>query len=228
LASSGTYLFAPSQADFVVQAYGRCGVKRTELEAEHMVDAGIAANLLLEEWSNDQPRLWKVDLYPLALTTPTATYTLPAETILPLSIYISTTLSGVTTDRILNPISAEDYAAYPNKGNLSRPSVYWFDRLIIPTITFYQTPDVNTYTANILRVKHIQDANAVMGQTPDLPRRFRPAFVSGLAARLAETYAPDRYDALEKRHVERLAKATSQDQENADLRITPDLSGYFR
>lgn len=229
MTSSGTFTFNPSIADLVVQALLRAGVKRAAIEPEHMADARMCANLLLEEWANDQPRLWTVDLYPLALTATIASYNLPVETILTLDVYISKTVSGVTTDRLLFPISRTDYAGYPNKATTSVPSVYWFNRQIIPTITFYQTPDANgPYTANIYRVRHIQDANPTMGQTPDLPRRFLPAFAAGLAARLSEIYAPDRYDALEARHQTLLGKATSQDQENAAITIQPDLSSYFR
>lgn len=229
MASSGTFNYSPSVADAVVQAFLRCGVKRTALEAEHMADARQCANMLLEEWSNDQPRLWTVDLYSQLLSATVASYTLPAETILTLDVYVSTTVSGVTTDRLLYPVSRTDYASYPNKATQAPPSVYWFNRLIIPTITFYQTPDANgPYTAKIYRVRHIQDANPTMGQTPDLPKRFIPAFTAGLAARLSEIYAPDRYDALEARHKERLGKATSQDQENAAIKIRPDFSGYYR
>lgn len=229
MTSSGTFNFNPSVTDVSVQALLRCGVKRTAIEPEHMADARFCANMVLKEWANDQPRLWTVDLYSQVLSSTVASYTLPAETILTLDVYLSTTVSGVTTDKLLYPISRTDYASYPNKANLAPPSVYWFNRQIIPTITFYQTPDANgPYTAKIYRVRHIQDANPTMGQTPDLPQRFLPAFTAGLAARLSEIYAPDRYDALETRHKERLGKATNQDQENAPITIQLDLSSYFR
>lgn len=229
MTSSQTTLFAPSVADLMVQAYQRCLVKPSALTPQHLADGRLNANLLLAEWSNQQPHLWKVDLYDLALLADTAEYLLPAVTILTLDVYLRQEQNGSVVDRLIYPISRDDYASYPNKDMTAPPAVYWFDRLITPKITFYPTPDLDlTYTCRIYRVIQTDDANPAGAQTPDMPLRFQAAFVSGLAARLAETYAPEMYEKLEQRHKERYASAIIQDQEVANWELYPGISDFFR
>ena len=65
--TSGTYNFAPSLGEVVLNAYARIGVRRTEIEQTHLDDARIEANLLLAKISNQQPNLWTVDQQALPL-----------------------------------------------------------------------------------------------------------------------------------------------------------------
>lgn len=229
MVSSGTFLFDPSVADMVVHAYLHCQVKRSQLTPEHMIDARMCANLLLAEWENVQPKLWTVEMHSELLVQGTPTYVMPPQLILPLDVYISTTIGGQVNDRICYPVSRSDYVAYPNKLQEGAPSVYWCNRQIIPEISFYLTPDGNgPYTAKVWHVRQIEDANATAAETLDLARRFQPAFLYGLAARLANIYQPSRFDSLEMAHQRLLTQATSQDQENADIQLSPILSSYFR
>lgn len=231
MATSGTTAFELSEADAVITAYGRCGVKRPALTPEHMIDARTNANLLLAEWENIQPHLWKVDAdpFPLPLVQGINTYELPASTILCLDIVLTTVIGGELNDRSLFPVSRTDFASYPVKSTEGPPNVYWFNRQAVPKISFYATPDARgPYTANIYRVTQFEDANVRGAETADVVRRFLPAFVSGLAARLSETYAATLYDALEKRHQERFQSAIIQDQEDSPLTVAPELSSYFR
>jgi hypothetical protein len=231
MATSGTTAFELSEADAVIQAYGRCGVKRPALTPEHMVDARVNANLLLAEWENSQPHLWKVDAEPfdLPLVQGQATYILPPDTIVALDVYLTKTVNGITTDRTLFPVSRSDYATYPNKEQQAPPNVYWFNRQEVPQISFYATPDANgPYTAKLYRVTQFEDVRLRGAETADVVRRFLPAFVSGLAARLSEIYAPTLFDALEARHQSRFQAAIIQDQEDSPLTVAPALASYFR
>lgn len=231
MATSGTTAFELSEADAVIQAYGRCQIKRPALGPEHMIDARVNANLLLAEWENIQPHLWKVDAEPfdLPLEKGKATYILPSDTIVALDVYLTKTVNGITTDRTLFPVSRSDYATYPNKEQEAPPNVYWFNRQAVPQISFYCTPDANgPYHAKLYRVTQFEDVKLRGSETADVVRRFMPAFVAGLAARLSETYAPTLYDALEKRHQDRFQSGIVQDQEDSPLTVAPALASYFR
>ena len=46
-------------------------------------------------------------------------------------------------DFYLYPISRTEYAAQPDKESQARPTTFWFDRLVPPVLTFWQTPDSN-------------------------------------------------------------------------------------
>src|SRR3954466_15459808 len=138
--TSGTYLFAPSLGEVVLNAFSRIGVRRTEILQTHLSDARMEANLLLAKISNLQPNLWSVDLQALPLLQGAATYTVPAETVMILDAYIRYG-SSVLVDRSIYPVSRSEYSTYSDKATQAFPTIYWFDRLISPTITLWPTPD---------------------------------------------------------------------------------------
>ena len=158
MTTSGTFSYNPSLGEQGQIAFGRIGVRRTELTPAHMADLRTAANDLLAEWSNMTPNLWEVGLQTTSLVQGTATYTVAAETVMVLDLYIST--GTPATDRLIFPISRSEYASYPNKTQQGFPTVFWFDRLVTPTITLWPVPDGNgPYTMNYYTVRQTQDAN---------------------------------------------------------------------
>lgn len=229
MASSGTYLFNPSVADLVQNAYGRIGIRRTSILAEHMTDARMESNLLLQEFNNRGVNLWTVDLQTIACVQGTATYNVDATTITVLDAYITTGTGQNTIDRIISSISRSDYAAIPNKQQQGLPTVFWYDRLIQPTITLWEVPDNNgPYTLSFYRFRQIQDSTIAGGVTPELPLRWVDAFTAALSARLARIWAPPML-AEAKSEAERTWQiAASQDTENAGFYIMPGIDSYYR
>lgn len=227
MTSSGNYSFSLSNASIAVAAYARIQVRRTEFLAQHMQDAYQEFNLLLSSLSNQQVNLWSVDLVSLPLVAGTATYPVDASTVMVLDAYLS--YGSPTTDRLIFPISRTEYASYPNKTDQGVPSVFWFDRLISPTLTFWLVPDANsTYTVNYYRCRQIQDANLPNGETPNVPYRFLDALVAGLAHRLARIYKPE-LEAIRAADADKAwSIAATNDVENVAMNITPGISGYFR
>lgn len=226
---SGTYNFAPSGAEFILVAFGRIQVRPSEITQSHMFNARMALNLLLSEFSNEQPNLWEVDLQTLPLTQGTATYSLPAATVMILDLYINTGGNTSTSnDRYLWPVSRTEYASYSNKTQQGVPTVYWYDRLISQSITFYLVPDGNgPYTAKFYSVRQTQDADVSNGQNVEIPYRFYEAYCAGLAWKLAEIYRPELEDKLFLRYTRALAIAQTQDTENVPMIIAPGVGGYF-
>lgn len=228
IATSSTYNFAPSGAEFVLAAFGRIQVRPTELTPTHMFTARMALNLILSEMSNEQPNLWEVGLQTQALTQGTATYTLNANTVMILDLYIETGSGTTLTDRYLWPVSRTEYASYTNKTTQSPPTVYWFNRQTTPTITFYPVPDGNgPYTAKFYTVRQTQDADVSNGQNVELPYRFYEMYTAGVAWKLSETYAPQLEDKMLAKYERAKMIAYKQDEENVPLNIIPGLSGYF-
>jgi len=226
-----TFEFSPTIAELVLNAYSRIGIRRTALTAEHMVDSRIECNLLQAEWSNQLVNLFTVDLQSHPLVQGQGTYVLPTETIAILDAYISIqdTSAGTETDRIIMPISRSDYASYPNKADQGTPSVFWFDRLNSPTITFWTVPDDGgPYVLRYYRCRQIADAALENGAYPDVPYRWVDAWVAGLASRLARLHAPERLQEAQAEAVRTWTLAATADVENVPLRIIPGLSGYFR
>ena len=225
--TSGTYNFAPSAGEIVLNAFGKVQVRPSEITQNHMFTARMALNELLSEFSNLQPNLWEVSLQQIPLVQGSATYTVPAETVMILDLYIS--YGSPTVDRYLYPISRSEYASYAVKTTQGTPSVYWFDRLISPQVTFYLVPDGNgPYIAKYYSVRQTQDADVANGQNVEVPYRFFGAYIAGLAWKLSETYAPALENKLFARYQRALAIAQTQDTENVALYITPSVGGYWR
>ena len=226
MATTGTYAWNPSLGSIGAYALGRCDVRRTAIMAEHLSDVAIAANLVLSGWSNSQPNLWTVKLTPVSLTQGNpGPYVLPADVVLVLDCYISTTAG----DRVIYPVSRSEYAAFPIKTTQDPPTVYWLDRVVPPTLTVYPAPDGNgPYTLNYYAVHQDQDAALGASAGLDLPYRYFKAFSDALAAELAPTYAPDKVPMLGTLAAQSKTAADEQDREATPIFIVPALSGYYR
>lgn len=230
MTSSGTYSFSLSVGDGVLAAFERCQVRAPSLRQEHMLTARRETNLLFSEWSNKSPNLWKVELDTINMVQGTATYSLPAKTVMVLDAYRALN-SGTSsqTNIYMTPISRTEYSSYATPETQGPPTVFWFDRTISPTVTFYPTPDGNgPYVWNYYACVQIQDANLAGGETPDIPYLWLDAMVAGQAHRFSRIYAPQ-LEAIRKADAkEAWDIAATQNVENVNLSIAPSLSMYYR
>jgi len=230
MATSGTYTFNPSLGELVLYAFNLCGVRNTALLQEHFESARMASNLMLSRWSNQGVNLWKVDLVTTALTTGTSTYSVDADTVVILDAYVTTDQSGADIDRIIMPISRTEYASYPNKEQQGFPTVFWFDRLLSPTVTIWPVPNTSTGPQYLkyYRVRRIEDSALTNGQQIDIPYLWLECFAYGLAQRLAMIWAPEKVQILKPMADEAYAIAAEQNVETAQQYISPMVSSYFR
>lgn len=227
--TSGAYNFLPSGGDLVLYAFGRCGLRGPQIQAEHMRDARTAANMILSDWANDQPNLWTVDLQTVACVYGQAEYSVPGNTILILDAFLRmNATSQVPIDLYMSPISRTEWAAFPNKTTPGRPTVYWFDRLISPNVTIWQPPSDATWEFCYYRVRQIQDLNLANAQQPEIPYVFLKAFSDALSAELAVIYAPERAVALATAAAGSYKRALEMNSERAPLALIPGISGYYR
>lgn len=230
MTTSGTYNYNPSIGEVVLYAFNLCQVRSTSIVQEHLNSARQAMNMMLSRWSNMGVNLWKVDTETITLLDGVSTYSVPADTVMILDMYARTPSGTTNTDRIMMPISRSEYASYPNKLQEGFPTVFWFDRLISPTVTIWPVPDGsgNPTTITYYRVTQIQDANLPGGETIDVPYRWLDAFSSGLAYYLSRIWQPQLSGQLKQDADEAYSIAASQDTENVSVYISPMIAGYFR
>ena len=140
-----------------------------------------------------------------------------------LEAYVSTaqTVTETTNDISLDKIDRSAYAALPNKGQRGQPSQYYVNRQINPTISLYLTPDLGNYTyLKYYYMKRIQDAGAY-SNTTDLPFRFLPCMVSGLAFYLSMKINQKLTDTLRLYYEDDLQRALQEDGQRTSLFISP-------
>lgn len=230
MTTSGTYAYNPSIGEVVLYAFNLCQIRSTSIVQEHLNSARQAMNMLLSRWSNLGVNLWKVDTVTITLSAGVSTYSVPSDTVMILDMYARTPSGSMNTDRIMMPISRSEYASYPNKTQQGFPTVFWFDRLISPTVTIWPVPDGsgNPSTITYYRVTQIQDANLPGGETIDVPYRWLDAFANGLAYYLARIWQPQLVGQLKQEADEAYAIAANQDTENVSVYISPMIAPYFR
>jgi hypothetical protein len=230
MATSGTYAFNPGLGEITLYAYNLIGVRNTAVLQEHMEAARMATNMMLARWANQGVNLWKVDLVTTPLVTGQATYSVDAKTVVILDAYVQNDDSGANIDRIILPISRTEYASYPNKEQQGYPTVFWFDRLLSPTVTLWPVPNTDNGPQSLkyYRVTQIQDAGLQNGQTVDIPYLWLEAFAYGLALRLAQIWRPEFVMTMKPFADESYQIAADQNVETAQQYISPMISGYFR
>jgi hypothetical protein len=235
--TTGTYAYAPSAADLVINAFGQCQIRRQELTPQHLQDALECFQLLMVDVSNRNPNQWALEIVSQPLTSGVAAYTLPGRTLAIAIAYIDTVSGGVTTSRVIGPISATEYAALANKGQQGPVTTYWFSLLNPPVITLNPVPDAAvSYTLRMVTFRQQQDIDITGGQGVDSPYRFLDAIANGLAWKLARLYpdklikarGPGAIAELKTDYEQAFQLAAAQDQEDVPIFITPGLSGYYR
>jgi hypothetical protein len=230
MATSGTYTFNPGLGELTLYAYNLIGVRNTAVLQEHMEAARMASNMMLARWSNQGVNLWAVDLITTPLVTDQATYSVDANTVMILDAYVQSDDSGANIDRIILPVSRTEYASYPNKEQQGFPTVFWFDRLLSPTVTLWPVPNTDNGPQSLkyYRVRRLQDSNLQNGQQVEIPYLWLEAFAYGLAYRLAQIWSPAIAQTIKPMADESYQIAADQNVETAQQYISPMISGYYR
>jgi hypothetical protein len=224
MATSGTTAFNLDLTELVEEAFERCGA---ELRSGYdLKTARRSLNLLFADWANRGINLWTVAQSSITLVPGTATYNLPADTVDLLEHVIRTGAGSASTqaDLSITRISVSTYATIPNKLTQARPIQVYINRQApIPNVTVWPIPDASQpYTFVYWYLRRIQDAGTGVN-TMDVPFRFIPCMVAGLAYYLA-LKLPDglqRLDTLKAQYDEAWDLASSEDREKAAIRLVP-------
>ena len=226
MATSGTATFNPEIVEIVEEAYERCGL---ELRSGYdLKTARRSLDIMAAEWSNKGINLWTVESGTLSLTTGTATYTLPADTIDLLETVIRTGSGSNQQDLSINRISVSTYATIPNKNNQGRPIQIYVDRQATPKVSVWPTPDSSTtYTLAYWRLRRIEDAGRAGSNTYDVPSRFIPCLVAGLAYHIAikrPEVGLDRVTFLKAAYDEQFTLAADEDRDKSSINFAPNIT----
>jgi len=231
--TSGTTVFDKNFSidEIIEEAYERIGIN--ELYGQLLKSARRSLNVLFQEWSNRGLHYWEVETNNLTLVSGQSTYTMYRSTDDGTSD--ATAIYGVddileasyrnasSVDSPLTKISRSEYQALSNKTSTGQPTQYFVQRFIDKvTITLYLTPGSSEAgnTIAYYYVKRIQDVGDYTNAT-DVPYRFVPCMLSGLAYYLSVKYAPQRTQELKLLYEDELQRALQEDGSSSSSYITP-------
>jgi hypothetical protein len=201
------------------EAFERAG---SELKSGYDMRSGIRSfNLLMAEWANRGLNLWTIEQDTQALTAGTATYNLSANTVDVIDVALR---NADNTDLLLQRMSVGEYASLPDKASPGRPSSYYIQRAVsdTPAITLWQVPDSSSYSLVYWRMRRIQEAGAAQN-TADVPFRFIPPLVAGLAFMISVKKNPVVAPQLKLLYDEAWNDAADEDRDRASITFYPDL-----
>jgi hypothetical protein len=230
---SGTSTFNLDLNNLVEEAFERCG---SELRTGYdLKTARRSLNLLTIEWANRGINLWTVEQGSIPLVQGQITYDLPVDTIDLLDHVVRTGTGQNQTDINITRISESTYITIPNKNAQGRPIQVWINRqsgasyptgIKNPQVNVWPAPEQsNYYTLFYYRLRRIQDAGEGGSHMQDIPFRFLPAMVAGLAYHLSLKIpeAFPRIEMLKAIYEETYQQAADEDREKAALRLAPRM-----
>lgn len=234
MTTSGTTVFNLDMIEAIEEAFERAGLESRS--GYEMRTARRSINLMFADWANRGVNLWTIEERTQALTYNVATYDLTATSGNDIVDVIEQVLqlpegSGVNTKRLnMTRVSISTQATRTNPNIQGRPVEVWYDRRVDSvTAHIWPLPDASgSYTLIYTVLKRMDDAGDFTN-TADMPFRFLPAFISGLAFMIAEKKQqanPDLISRLAQRYDQDWERAASEDREKATLSIVPRGSSY--
>ena len=134
-------------------------------------------------------------------------------------------VKSTSVDTPMTRISRSQYQGFSNKTSEGLPTQYWVQRFIDKvTMTLYLTPGAaqDGNYINFYYTKRIDDVGAYTNAT-DVPYRFVPCMIMGLAYYLAIKYAPQRVQELKLLYEDELKRAESEDGSSNSTYISPKI-----
>ena len=239
--TSGTVTFDKTFAvdEIIQEAYERLGMQASS--GYELRTARRSLNILFQEWGNRGIHYWEVGEANIDLIEGQSEYnffrssgdgtsavTNPADTYGVADVLESTLRSNRTqttqTDSSLTKISRATYSALSSKLSKGTPAQFFVQRFVDKTtITIYPTADSANASKDLhfYYIKRIQDVESTYTDATDLPYRFVPCMVSGLAFYLSQKVNPQLTQQMKLYYEDELARALAEDGSASSTYITP-------
>jgi hypothetical protein len=238
--TSGTATFDKTFAidEIVEESFERIGLQN--VAGYQLKSARRSLNILLQEWGNRGIHYWEIDELDIDLIEGQAEYKFfrssddgTSAVSNPNGVYgISDVLEAqlrsnrtqtTQSDSPMTKVDRSNYAGFSNKLSKGTPNQYFVQRFIDHvSIQVYPTPDSTNASKDmhIYYIKRIQDAGDYTNAS-DVPFRFIPCMVSGLAFYLAQKYQPQMVQAMKLYYEDEFARALAEDGSASSTHITP-------
>ncbi len=210
--------------DIAEEAYERCGLQiRSGYDIK---TARRSLNLMLAEWANRGLNLWTIQKQEKVLAANTTELT--AANLFGANANDSQQIVDITdviirdsnnNDFSTTSISRATYWNYAVKTTSGRPTQYYFERTINPTLYLYPASD-SAYTLIYYALVRMKDSGDYTNNS-EIPFRFLPCLTAGLAYYIAMKRTPDRIQLLKQVYEDEFQRAADTDGERTSVFLTP-------
>ena len=218
--------FNLSISEIIEEAFERCGIQ--DRSGYELKTARRSLNLLLAEWSNRGLKLWTIQKQTAALAADTTS--LSGTALFGAGANAASEIVEIT-DMVIrdssnneyscSPISRSTYLNYTVKTSGGRPTQFYFEKTINPTLYLYPAADV-AYTVVYYAMLRMKDSGAYTNNA-EIPFSFLPCLTAGLAYYIALKYAPERTQILKIAYEEEFRRAADTNRGNVSSHFVPQL-----
>jgi hypothetical protein len=239
--TSGTATFDKTFSidEIIEEAFERIGLN--SVAGYQMKSARRSLNILFQEWGNRGIHYWEIAETNIDMIEGQAEYkffresadgtsatTTPTNGIYGMSDVLEAHLRSNRTqttqsDSPMTKVDRSTYGGFSNKLSKGTPNQYFVQRFIDHvSIQVYPTPDSTNASKDmhIYYIKRIQDIGDYTNAT-DVPFRFVPCMVSGLAYYLSQKYQPQLIQPMKLAYEDEFARALAEDGSASSTHITP-------
>jgi len=201
-----------------------------------LTTARRSLELLQIEWANRGLNLWCIERWesPILAALPNQ-LTLPADTVDILDAFLETPASynGSLGGSVvwLSRAGLGDAPTLYRTLTPSRPNTYFVHRTVEPpTVEFapsFRADDLTPYVFVCWRLRYMRNLQPGGTDIPEMPSRFMPAMIAGLAYKLAlKSKDTSRVAMLKSLYEEEFDLASQEDRDRASVRLLPERSYY--
>jgi hypothetical protein len=220
MALSGTSDFELDVAEYIEEAFERCGLEvRTGYDLK---TAKRSLNLMLAEWANRGLNQWTIKQRSFTSTQGDGDVPVSSDVIDVLSVVVRRN----NTDYALDRVSRDTFLSIPNKTSQGRPSQFFLNRQTTPVLQIWPRPENNTDVVIYDALTRMNDADG-QTNTLDMPFRFYPCLAAGLAYYISMKRAPNRVQLLKAVYEEEFERAMTEDRDRSSFNVVPQYQ-YFR
>ena len=224
MATSGTFNFNPNIIELLEEAYERAGL---EMRSGYDLKTGMRSfNFLMAEWANRGLNLWTIEERTVVISEGVNEIDIP-NVVDVIDYCLRSGMGSAQTDYKLERIAVGQWANITVKNMTGMPTQIYVERLRDTTrVKLWPVPQ-DDYVLVYWCLRRLEDAGAG-ANTPDLPYRFIPALVSGLAYHIAmkRPEATMRVPTLKQIYEEQFQLAADEDRDRSSVFLVPDLESY--
>lgn len=190
--TSGTYIWNPDLAELVDEALERCRIDPAKITSRHIQSARRSMRFMCADWATDDYHDFRIRSETFTVTQSQAAYVAGTDldTDANLIDVMDMALRRNGIDTPIEFTSRSEYLDIPDKSLEGRPDRCFVDKGRDGlTFWLWPVPENSTDTVVVNAVRKFDDFDTAADDA-DIPYHMYEAFAAGLAARLAEKFAP--------------------------------------